>query len=76
MSKKTKTKNTAKADEKRWKRQATEAKRVQKVVAEQYATREKIRMGSRDLEPTHAVISCPDCAARLLVGVSFVEHRV
>jgi hypothetical protein len=48
-----------------------EQKRVQKLAEKQAKQR-----AEGGLEPTHAIISCPDCAAKLLVGVNFLQHRV
>lgn len=69
-SDKAKAKKSSKELEKSIKRRAEE-KRVKKLAKEQAEQR-----AEGGLEPTHAVISCPDCAAQLLVGVSFMQHRI
>jgi hypothetical protein len=28
-----------------------------------------------ELEPTHAIVSCPDCGAQLQIGIDFLQHR-
>jgi hypothetical protein len=66
-----------KADKKRWAERALEEKRVKKLAKKQAKTREELqKKSSRGLEPTHAIISCPDCAAQLLIGVDFMKHRI
>jgi hypothetical protein len=52
-----------------------EAKRTEKLVKRQERIREKIRRTGHGLEPRHAVISCPDCAAQLMIGVEYIQHR-
>lgn len=68
---KVKTKKSSKEFEKRIAKRRAEEKRVKKLAKEQAEQRAK-----GGLEPTHAIISCPDCAAQLLIGVSFLDHRI
>lgn len=61
----------AKQDKKREK----EMKRRNKIVAKQEKKRKEIRKTGRGLEPGHAVVSCPDCGCKLLMGIDWLEHR-
>jgi len=69
-------KKPTKADRERWAAQDAEEKRVAELVVKQDQKRAEMKKTGRGLEPQHAVISCPDCAAKLLIGVDFVEHRI
>lgn len=48
-----------------------ERRRLKKVAKDQAAAREK-----GGIEPTHAIVSCPSCAAQLLIGTGLLKHRV